>query len=190
MKQKQVTPTRGIRTTACALAVAGLAAASTAAAGDTSERGNSPVDLIPAWYDGMQVTQLRQAEDPDTGDTVVALKDDLREEVANPLYVIVGGAGAQESPVIGAVPGDRDYTGWWDVRIVLNLTGQPHWVDPFTSTAEIEPLLCTINEPAFPGNIAACIANGTPLIEVIDASAQFPNVKIPIVPLDFAIATY
>ncbi len=167
--------------TAAALVVAYLVAGSGQVLAQGQGHGNSPIELIPAWYDGMQVTQLRQAEDPDTGDTVVALKEDLADQVANPFYVIVGGGGAQEFPVIGAIPGDRDYTGWWDVRIVLNLSGQPHWLEPFTSTAEIEPLLCTINEPAFPGNIPACLANGTPLIEVVDASDQFPYVKIPIV---------
>ncbi len=180
MKAKQST-SRKLAITGCLTAMAALSTPSAIAQGQGQGPVDPPIVRMPAWYDGMEVTQIRQRQNPETGDTVVALKDELQPDKANPFYVFVGGGSPQQAPVIGAIPGDPDYTGWWQVRIILNYSGRDLLFDPFTSTGEVEPLLCDINVDTFPANIGECIANGKPLVEATPASAGFPFIKIPIV---------
>ena len=138
-------------------------------------QGGPAVERLPVWYEDTMVTQLRAP-----GEAVsIATKDELPKHVPQRLYIIVGGGVPQEYPVIGFIPGDIGYTGWWDVAITLNLSGRDHVTNPFTNVGEIETLLCTI--PGFPGNIPACMANGTPLFNLTDFSDEIPLRNIPIV---------
>ena len=137
-------------------------------------QGKPAVERLPAWYEDMLVTQLRAP-----GDAVsVASKDELPQHVPQPMYIIVGGGMPQETPVIGLIPGDIGYSGWWNVTITLNLSGRDHHTNPFTNVGEIETLLCAI--PGFPGNIPACLANGTPLFDLTGFVDEFPLRNIPI----------
>lgn len=135
----------------------------------------SAVQRLPVWYEDTLVTQLRASGD----EIAIANKDELPEHIPQPLYIVVGGGTPQELPVIGLIPGDIGYTGWWNVVITLNLSGRDHLTNPFTNVGEIESLLCTI--PGFPGNIPACLANGTPLFDLTGTVEDIPLRNIPIV---------
>ena len=88
--------------------------------------------------------------------------------------------GSLQDTVIGVIPGDIGYTGWWDLKIIVDFSGRDTTVDPYTSVGAIGELLCTL--PGFPANIGTCIANGTPLIDFTQ-NAQSDNLlfNVPIV---------
>jgi len=82
--------------------------------------------------------------------------------------------------VIGSVPGDIGYTGWWQWSALLDFSGRDLANDPYTSAGEVEDAICAI--PGFPGNIGTCVVNGTPLIDVTGLGGETNFVfHIPIV---------
>jgi len=129
------------------------------------------------WYEGTVVSGLLTPNDP----AVAHIPNDLPAHISQPAYrVFTPGLGSLQDFVIGVIPGDIGYTGWWDLKIIVDFSGRDTTADPYTSVGAIEELLCTI--PGFPGNIGTCIANGTPLIDFTE-NAQSDNLlfNVPIV---------
>ena len=139
---------------------------------------NGPAaDRQAIWYEGTVVSGLLSPNDP----AVAHIPNDLPAHISQPAYrVFTAGIGSLQDTVIGVIPGDIGYTGWWDLKIILDFSGRDTTVDPYTSVGAIEVLLCTI--PGFPGNIGTCIANGTPLIDFTE-NAQTDDLlfNVPIV---------
>jgi hypothetical protein len=122
-----------------------------------------------AWYEGELVIRLAKLNDPDALDSPVKVP----AAVQNPLYIVrSAGAVAQEHPVVGVVPRDPGYTGWWEQVLVLDVSGffpgggRNVGQNPYTSTAEIEEALCEL-KGGFPV-FASCIAMGKPLVDISD----------------------
>ena len=99
------------------------------------------------------------------------IPNDLPAHVLQPFYfIITPGMGRVQDPVIGVIPGDIGYTGWWNWSAWLDFSGRDLSVDPYTSIAEVNAASCTI--PGFPTNIQACIIAGTPLVNVTGVGGQ------------------
>ena len=74
--------------------------------------------------------------------------------------------------MVGFAPGDAGYGSWWQQVLVLDVSGffgagRNVAQNPYTSTAEIEAALCTIEEG--PGLFYHCNQAGTPLVDISDA---------------------
>ena len=146
-------------------------------AGQALAQGNGPPERRPVWYEDTVVSGLLTPNDP----AVPHIPNDLPEHILQPMYLVVTpGLGRVQDAVIGVIPGDIGYTGWWEFSALLDFSGRNPETDPYTNVGEIGAALCTI--PGFPGNIGACLANGTPLIDVtgIGGGTDFV-INIPIV---------
>ena len=170
-------PTRPVLRAISAATAVGIVTALLAPLAAAQEQGEPQIVRLPAWYDGMKVTQLRRAFDADAGlYPAVAVTENKPEQVPGTFNSMIGITDAAQYPVIDSIPGDPDYTGWWKLRIIY--VAIP--MGPVTSMAEIEAQLCQVQSPAFPGNIVACIQNGTPLIDIAGFAGDLPVIKIPI----------
>ena len=140
-------------------------------------QGNGPPERRPIWYEDTVISGLLTPNDP----AVPHVPNDLPPHVLQPFYFIVTpGLGIVQDAVVGFVPGDIGYTGWWNWSALLDFSGRDLATDPYTSVGEIAAALCTI--PGFPGNIGACVANGTPLVDVTGLGGETDFViNVPIV---------
>ena len=130
-------------------------------AGQALAQSNGPPERRPVWYEDTVVSGLQTPNDP----AVQHIPNDLPAHILQPMYLIITpGLGRVQDAGIGVVPGDIGYTGWWEFSALLDLSGRNPETDPYTNIGEIGAMLCTI--PGFPGNIGACLANGTPLIDI------------------------
>ena len=146
-------------------------------AGQVLAQGNGPPERRSMWYEDTVVSGLETPNDP----AVPHIPNDLPEHILQPLYfVVTPGIGRVQDAVIGVIPGDIGYTGWWEFSALLDFSGRNPETDPYTNVGEIGAALCTI--PGFPGNIGACRANGTPLIDVtgVGGATDFV-INVPIV---------
>ena len=147
-------------------------------AGQVWAQGGGPPERSPVWYEDTVVSGLDNPNDP----AVPHIPNDLPAHILQPFYfIITPGLGRVQDPVIGVIPGDIGYTGWWKWSALLDFSGRNLETDPYTNVGEIGSALCTI--PGFPGNIGTCLANGTPLIDVTGIGGATDFVfNIPIVP--------
>ncbi len=130
-------------------------------AGQAWAQDRGPPERSPVWYEDTVVSLLLTPNDP----AVAHIPNDLPAHILQPLYFIISpGLGRVQDAVIGVIPGDIGYTGWWEFSALLDFSGRNLVTDPYTNVGEIGAALCTI--PGFPGNIGACVANLTPLIDV------------------------
>lgn len=142
-------------------AIAGACLALLAFTGQASAQEQRGSERIALWYEGTVVSGLNKANDK----AVANVPNDLPAHVLQPFYfIITPGMGRVQDPVIGLVPGDMGYTGWWNWSAMLDFSGRDLATDPYTSVGEISAATCPID--GFPGNIGACVVNGTPLINV------------------------
>ena len=154
-----------------------LALMSMATAGMAQGEGEPRTVRLPAWYDGMEVTQIRKVFDADAGlYPAVAVKEDMPAQVPGTFNTLVGQTDPAQYPVIDAIPGDPDYTGWWNLRVIY--VAMP--LGPVTSMADIEAQLCQVATPAFPANIPSCLQAQTPLIDISGNLDALPDIKVPI----------
>lgn len=146
-------------------------------AGQVSAQQATGSERTALWYEGTVVSGLDKANDG----AVANVPNDLPANVLQPFYfIITPGRGMVQHPVIGLIPGDMGYTGWWNWSALLDFSGRDPETDPYTSVNEISVAICTI--PGFPGNIGACIANGKPLVNVTGVGGQTDFVfNMPIV---------
>jgi hypothetical protein len=169
MKTKLKTTT--VRT-AAALALVSMTAAALA-----QGAGEPGTVRLPAWYDGMEVTQIRKPFDPDANlYPAVAVAEEKPAQILGTFNTLVGLTDPAQHPVIDAIPGDPDYTGWWNLRFIY--VARP--LGPVTSMADIEARLCQVDTPAFPANIPACLQAQTPLIDITGNLDGLPDIKVPI----------
>lgn len=148
------------RTTAAWIAALGILATTASA---WAQQGPA-MERRAAWYEGSRVTALLTPNDP----AVSQIPNDLPAHIAQPIYrVIKPGPLLAQEPVIGVIPGDIGYTGWWQMRILLDLSGRDLAADPYTSVGELAANTCRL--PGFPSNIPACRAQGTELFDVTGA---------------------
>jgi len=145
-------------------------------AGEALAQGKGP-ERRPIWYEGTVVSGLATPNESaaDRG------PEDLPQHVLQPFYfIITPGLGRVQDAVIGVIPGDIGYTGWWEFSALLDFSGRDPEADPYTSVGEIASALCQV--PGFPGNIGTCIANGTPLVDVTGQGGQTDfTINVPIV---------
>jgi hypothetical protein len=123
-----------------------------------------PPERSAMWYEDTVVSGLNTPNNP----AIAHIPNDLPAHILQPLYFIIspGGLGRVQDAVIGVIPGDIGYTGWWKWSALLDFSGRDLETDPYTNVGEIGAALCTITIPEFPGNIGACVANLTPLIDI------------------------
>lgn len=130
-------------------------------AGQASAQNANGPERVGLWYEGTTVSGLRK----NNGNAVANIPNDLPANVLQPFYfIITPGLGRVQDPVIGVIPGDVGYTGWWNWSAFLDFSGRDLSVDPYTSAAEVNAAICTI--PGFPGNIQPCRNSGKPLVNV------------------------
>lgn len=129
--------------------------------GQASAQQSGGSERVGLWYEGTAVSGLNKANDK----AVANIPNDLPAHVLQPFYfIITPGMGRVQDPVIGVIPGDMGYTGWWNWSALLDFSGRDLTTDPYTTVGEVSAATCAIS--GFPGNIQACVANGTPLINV------------------------
>lgn len=135
--------------------------------GQVSAQGQGGSERVALWYEGTIVSGLNKSNDQ----AVPNVPNDLPAHVLQPFYfIITPGMGRVQDPVIGLIPGDMGYTGWWNWSALLDFSGRDLATDPYTSIGEVSAATCPIG--GFPGNIGACIANGTPLVNVTGVGGQ------------------
>ena len=140
-------------------------------AGQASANEGKGPERVPLWYEGTTVSALSKQNDT----AIVNIPNDLPAHVLQPFYLIITpgmppGMGRVQDPVIGVIPGDIGYSGWWNWSALLDFSGRDLGVDPYASAGEVEAAKCAI--PGFPGNIGACVASGTPLINITGRGGQ------------------
>jgi hypothetical protein len=142
-------------------AVIGAGLALVMFAGQASAQNANAPERRPLWYEGATVSGLDKNNDA----AIANVPNDLPAHVLQPFYfIITPGMGRVQDPVIGVIPGDVGYSGWWNWSALLDFSGRDLATDPYTNIGEVNAAICTI--PGFPGNINACRASGTPLIDV------------------------
>lgn len=129
--------------------------------GQVSAQESGGSERIALWYEGTVVSGLNKSNDK----AVANVPNDLPAYVLQPFYfIITPGMGRVQEAVIGLIPGDMGYTGWWNWTALLDFSGRDLAIDPYTSVGEISAATCPIGD--FPSNISACVTNGTPLINI------------------------
>ena len=130
-------------------------------AGQASAQSSNKPERVPLWYEGTTVSGMNKQNET----AIVNIPNDLPAHVLQPFYFIMTpGMGRLQDPVIGVIPGDVGYTGWWTWSALFDFSGRDLATDPYTSAGEVAAAICTI--PGFPGNINACRDSGTPLIDL------------------------
>jgi hypothetical protein len=136
-------------------------------AGQVSAKSNNKPERVPLWYEGTTVSGMNKQNETAT----VNIPNDLPAHVLQPFYfIITPGMGRLQDPVIGVIPGDVGYTGWWNWSALLDFSGRDLAADPYTSAGEVAAAICTIT--GFPANITACRDSGTPLIDVTGVGGE------------------
>lgn len=136
-------------------------------AGQAWAQDRGPPERFPVWYEDTVVSGLDAPNDR----AIPHIPNDLPAHILRPFYFIVSpGLGPVQDPVIGVIPGDIGYTGWWEFSALLDFSGRNHETDPYTNVGEIGASLCTI--PDARNNINACVLNGTPLIDFTGAAGR------------------
>jgi len=136
-------------------------------AGQALAQSSNKPERRALWYEGATVSGIAKQNET----SGVHIPDDLPAHVLQPFYfIITPGMGRLQDPVIGVIPGDVGYTGWWNWSAMLDFSGRDLASDPYTSIGEVTAAICAI--PGFPGNIGACVASGTPLINVTGLNGE------------------
>jgi hypothetical protein len=87
---------------------------------------------MPAYHDGGIVIFTV------VNDNVVGVESEtLEEDVAQPLYAFGPPGNQPQFDVLSIIPGEADYSPWWEVISVTVLNGRDVATDPFTSEEEI-----------------------------------------------------
>ena len=141
-------------------------------AGQASANNGKGPERVPLWYEGATVSGMSKQNET----AIANIPNDLPAHVLQPFYFIITpgmppGMGRVQDAVIGTIPGDIGYSGWWNWSAYLDFSGRDLAVDPYSSAGEVEAAICPYSGP-FNEIIPKCRTNGTPLINITGFGGQ------------------